>query len=85
MFPGDEGTYWNSATYGTCCAGGTDLFTGGLAVGYSKDGNGTGGLFARCYRGLTDCSTTQSCLASEVCTRGLCVPAACSSPGDGGP
>ncbi len=77
MFPGDQGTYWDSATYGTCCAGGTDFLTGGLQVGYEQNGSGTGGLLARCYREPTDCSTMPTCLSSEVCTNGMCVPATC--------
>jgi hypothetical protein len=87
MFPGNGGLYWNSTTYGTCCAGGADFFTGTLEIGYYQDGNGTGGLFTRCDRVLTDCSTMPTCLPSEACSPlgHVCLPTACPPATDAGP
>jgi len=82
MFPGDQQVYWNSATYGTCCAGGADFLEGTLEVGYYQDGSG-GELRTRCDRLVNGCS---ACLPSEVCSpaKPVCVPATCSLS-DAGP
>jgi hypothetical protein len=82
LFPGDTGTYWNTNTYGTCCAGGADFFGGTVEIGYYKDGSG-GPLLTRCVRTLTDCSMGQACLASENCIQGKCIPSKCG-PTDAG-
>lgn len=69
-FPTEELDTWNSFEYGTCCAGGVNFKTGAADYTLYK----TNFIRVRCVRDVPLCTDSSTCLGTESCVLGACVP-----------